>query len=288
MTPQDFGLSIIASWIANKISKNKKNENEDNSKLKEILFENKEKKEETETERLSKRFQKLFELMNQNRGQYNEFTIPKVSELLGLEKRSILENIVNGTDEPSFKFIKEFCEKFRISYKWLNEGKGEPFAFTYDYFSPMSYLDDIIKLNPEKIYFIQNKSKVAETFIMLGFSDWYYMVGTKTWHISNYVGASGQSQIYDLYRLIVALKENMFYTKCHGLKLDKEEFYDILLGRKFPGSCLNGKMGRRGDNPWWDDFTDVTNHYPISINYEGMHGKSFIDAQNIVKYKLNL
>ena len=38
MTPQDFGLSIIASWIANKISKNKKNENEDNSKLKEILF----------------------------------------------------------------------------------------------------------------------------------------------------------------------------------------------------------------------------------------------------------
>lgn len=287
MTAPDFGLSIIASWIANKIgenSKNKQNLIEETLEIKDIPVENK--IEETEVEKLSKRFQKLLELMNENRGYYHEFTIMKISELLGLEKRSIFENIVKGKDEPSFEFIKDFCNKFRINYDWLNEGKGEPFYTLYHNFSPLDYLDDIIKLNPEKIYFIQNKSEVAETFIMLGFSDWYYMVGTMTWHISNHVGASGQGQIYDLYRLIKSLKENMFYTKCHGLKLEKEEFYNILLGRKFPGSCLIGEMGRRGYSYWWDDFTDITHYYPISDGYESMYGKSFIDAQNIVKFQI--
>lgn len=289
MTPPDFGLSIIASWIANKIGENSKNNKNINNKeleLKETSYIIKVQQEESEVEKLSKRFRKLFELMNENRGQYNEFTIVKVSELLGLKKRSILDDIVKGKEEPSFEFIKNFCKKFRVNYDWLNEGKGEPFYSSYCSYSPMNYFDDIMKLNPEKIYFIQNKSEVAETFIMLGFSDWYYMVGTKTWHISNYVGAGGQGQIYDLYRLIKALKENMFYTKCHGLKLEKEEFYDILLGKRFPGSCLIGDMGRRGDNPWWDDFTDVTHYYPISDNYENMYGKSFIDAQNIIKSQI--
>ncbi len=286
MTPQDFGLSIIASWIANKIGK-KENKNivlhEEIEQTNEMVSPIKEVVEETEVIKLSKRFQYIFDLMNENKTQYNEFTIAKVSEILGLDRRSILENILKGKDEPTFQFIKDFCEKFRISYVWLNEGKGYPFGISYNYFSPKDYLADIIELNPEKIYFIQNKSEVAETFIMLGFSDWYYMVGTKTWHISSHVGGSGRGQIYDFYFLVKSLKENMFYTKCHGIKLDSNEFYNVLMGKVFPGSCLVGDNGRRGDNPWWDDFTDIEHYYPISDSYEEMHGKSFIDAQNIVK-----
>jgi len=290
MTPLDFELSIIASWIANKIDKyfahknnpiKVNNQNKSNNEIVES-----QKQEETEVLKLSKRFQKLLKLMNENRGEYNKFTIAKLSEILNLDRRSILDNIISGRKEPTFEFIKNFCKTFRINYDWLNEGKGYPFYIEYNYFSPMDYLTDIIKLNPERIYFIQNKSETAETFIMLGFSEWYYMVGTITWHISNNVGASGQSQIYDLYRLIKELKENMFSSKCMGLKLESKEFYNILYGKSFPGSCLIGEMGRRGNNPWWDDFTDITHYYPIADRYEEMHGKSFIDAQNIVKLQI--
>lgn len=281
MTLQDFGLSIIASWIADKINKNSTNNNikkfpKQNYPMENVTLE------ETEVEKLSKRFKTIIELMNQKRNECDKFTIAKISEILGLEKRSILENIVNGKNEPSFEFIKNFCDKFRVNYSWLNEGKGEPFNISHDYYNPFDYLDDIIRMNPKKIYFIQEKSEVAVTFIMLEFSDWYYMVGTKTWHISSHVGASGRGQIYGLYCLIKALKENMFYAKCHGLILPVEEFSDILYGKKFPGSCLIG----RNNNPWWDDFTDIAHYCPIASEYEKWYGKSFIDAQKIVKYQI--
>lgn len=289
MTVPDFGLSIIASWIANKVdthfNKNKELETEIINNTQDDLKEIKP-IEETEVMKLSKRFQKIISLMNDKQGQYSEFTIAKLSEILNLEKRSILDDIVSGRKEPTFEFIKNFCKTFRINYEWLNENKGYPFSIDYNHNSPMDYLKDIVELNPERIYFIQKESDVAETFIMLGFSDWYYMVGTKYWHLSNHVGAGGQSQIYDLYRLIRALKENMFLSKCMGLKLESDEFNNIFYGKVFPGSCLIGEMGRRGDNPWWDDFTDIEHYYPISDRYEEMHGKSFIDAQNIVKNQI--
>jgi len=253
MTQLDFGLSIIASWIANKIDNyfnNKNNhveitENNDRPKVIEPEETN-----EIEVLKLSKRFQKLLILMNENQGEYSKFTIAKLSEILNLEKRSILDNIISGREEPTFEFIKTFCKTFRINYDWLNENKGYPFNIEYYYGSPMDYLKDIIELNPERIYFIQNKSETAETFIMLGFSDWYYMVGTKYWHISNNVGAGGQ--IYDFYRLIKELKENMFSSKCMGLKLENKEFWNTLMGKSFPASCLIGEMGRRGDTLWWE------------------------------------
>jgi transcriptional regulator with XRE-family HTH domain len=286
MTSPDFGLSIIASWIANRIDQylNSKKETP-------IIVKNEEEEVtisevpplQTEVLQLSQRFQRILELMNENRGEYNKFTIAKLSELLGLNRRSDLENIFLGNEEPTFDFIKNFCKVFRINYDWLNEGKGNPFAIDYYYGSPLDYFDDIIKLNPERIFFIQKKSDVAETFIMLGFSDWYYIVCTKYWHISNHVGAGGQSQIYDFYLLIKKLKENLFSSKCFGLKLESEEFNNILYGKSFPGSCLIGDMGLRTNHPWWDDFTDIEHYYPISDQYEEMHGKSFIDAQNIVK-----
>ena len=293
MTSPDFGLSIIASWIASRIDSyfnNKNNQIEINNELEKDIVKSEitEQKEQEETEvlKLLKRFKELLLLMNENQGEHNKFTVAKLSEILNLEKRSILDNIIAGREEPTFEFIKSFCKTFRINYDWLIESKGYPFNIEYNYFSPMDYLKDIIELNPERIYFIQNKSETAETFIMLGFSEWYYMAGTKTWHISNNVGGSGQGQIYDLYKLIKELKENMFSSKCKGLKLESKEFYNILCGRSFPGSCLIGEMGWRGDNPWWDDFTDITHYYPITDRYEEMHGKSFIDAQNIVKYQI--
>lgn len=127
--------------------------------------------------------------------------------------------------------------------------QGEPFNISYDYYDPIDYLDDIIRMSPKKIYFIQEKSEVAVTFIMLEFSDWYYMVGTKTWYISSHVGAGGRGQIY---------------------------------GKKFPGSCSIG----RNNNPWWDDFTDIAHYCSIASEYEKWYGKSFIDAQKIVKYQI--
>ena len=189
--------------------------------------------------------------------------------------------IAYGREEPTFEFLKLFCKTFRINYNWINEDKGYPFDIKYDYESPIDYLKDIKKLNPEKIYFIQNKSKTAETFIMLKFSDWYYMVGTKSWHMSNNVGATGKREIYDFYQLIKKLKDSKFSLKCQGIKLENREFYNILMGKSFPASCLTIE-----NNNWWNDFTDITHYYPISDKYQEMYGKSFIEAQNIVKSEI--
>ncbi|KJZ03163.1 hypothetical protein [Pseudoalteromonas piscicida] len=64
-------------------------------------------KEETEVEKVAKRFRKTLDLMNEGRN-YSEFTIPLLAQIMKLHKISELENVFTGKEEPSFEFIDHF------------------------------------------------------------------------------------------------------------------------------------------------------------------------------------
>lgn len=243
------------------------------------------KKERTETEvdKISKRFRKTLKLMNEGRSHY-PFTISKLAQLMKLHKVSELENVFIGKREPTFQFINDFCETFGVNKKWLIEGKEHPFSnddqTKYD---PLFYFEEIEKINPQGIYFIRANTETAQTFILLKISKWKFKIFHRTWHISDHVGAGGQGQLLSFYKLIKKLDKKGYYSKCGGFTLDNNDFDALYFGDEFPGKYID--LGRSED-PWWDDLTDINHKYVIAENYEQWYGKSFIKAQEIIKWKL--
>lgn len=244
----------------------------------------KEIKEDTEVEKVAKRFKETLDLMNGGRD-YSKFTIPQLAQIMKLHKISELENVFTGREEPTFDFIEHYSNTFGINKQWLIEGKGSPYSNEFRTHSdPMGYLSEITELNPEGIYFIRENTDTAAVFILLKLTKWKYVIFDRTWHISDKVGAGGQRQLYSFYKLVKELRDNLhLYTKCWGLTLDKKEFSALLNGNVFPGSHFDIGFS---EDPWWDDLTDINHSYPIAENYEKWHGKSFIKAQEIIKWQL--
>ncbi|WP_312376244.1 hypothetical protein [Stutzerimonas nitrititolerans] len=242
-------------------------------------------KELTEVEKVAERFRTILELMNEGRS-YSQFTIPQLAQIMKLHKISELENVFTGRTEPSFTFIEDFCKTFGVCKEWLIEGKGAPYSSdTPSKSDPMDYLSLIEEANPENIYFVRENSDTAPAFILLKVSKWKYLILRRTWHISDAVGAGGQRQLYSFYSLIKELRnKRRLHTSCWGLTLSKDEFNSLLCGQKFPGKYTDAGFS---EDPWWDDLTDINHKYPIAENYEQWHGKSFIKAQEIIKWYMS-
>ncbi len=237
----------------------------------------------TEEEKLTSRFCTVLELMNEGRGNA-KFTLPQLAQVMGLEKISDLENVMTGKVEPNFAFIEHFCECFGVNPRWLKEGVASPFSNDDSTKGdPLWYLDEIKALNPQGIFFIREKSDSAPAFILLKLSDFKYKILRRSWHISGDVGAGGQSQLVGFYKLIKKLCRGMdFGSRCGGLILEHHEFEALRTGQIFPGKYIL----HRHENPWWDDLIDIHHKYPIAENYRHWYGQSFIDAQDIIKWKL--
>ncbi len=238
---------------------------------------------ESEVASIVKRFNQVLALMNTKRT-YGKYTIASLAQLMKLDSVSELESVFLGSREPSFEFIDHFCACFGVNREWLIEGKSSPFSNSEEtHFDPLEYLDEIENMKPERIYFIRSESPVGEVFILLKLADWRYRILSQVWHISDHVGAGGQSQIFGMYKLILALRDSHYGLSCGGRILTENEFRSLLSGNKFPGSIIDFP---NQENSWWDDFTDVHHKYPISSNYESCYGRGFIDAQVIVRWKL--
>jgi hypothetical protein len=237
----------------------------------------------SEVELVASRFRQTLELMNENNS-YSPYTIAKLAQLMKLHKIGELERVFNAKEEPSFEFIEHFCSTFGVNKDWLIHGQGYPYDNPEQTnFDPLEYYPEIVKENPNRIYFIMNKSDIGEVFILLELTDYKYKILQRTWHVSSHVGGGGRSQIYGLYKLIRKLKETRYDMKCGGRILEPTIFDNLLLGKVFPDSVLSRPSH---ENPWWDDFTDVYGKYPISTNYESWYGKGFSYAQSVVRDKI--
>lgn len=277
--------TFVLSTLFRRESQNKKVDSTDTPPISTQITPNiKEIKEDTEVEKVAKRFKETLDLMNEGRD-YSKFTISQLAQIMKLHKISELENVFTGREEATFEFIEHYSNTFGINKKWLIEGKGSPYSSQLrTYSDPLGYLPEIAELNPQGIYFIRENTETAASFILLKLTKWKYLIFDRTWHISDKVGAGGQRQLYSFYKLIKELRDNQhLYTKCWGLTLDKREFSALLNGNVFPGAHFDIGFS---EDPWWDDLTDINHSYPIAENYEKWYGKSFIRAQEIIKWQL--
>ena len=239
--------------------------------------------EETEVEKISRRFRTVLDLMNEDR--YGpKFNVPQLADIMKLDKVSKLENIFIGKKEPALQFMDRFCDAFGVNKTWLLEGKRSPFSNDYHpEAEPLLCFEDIQHFEPQYIYFIRENTDTAPAFIVLQLSDWKYKILHRTWHISDHVGAGGEAALLSFYYLVNKLRDEGCYSKCRGRTLEKDDFRALLHGKKFPGKFT--ETTGPGAH-WWDDLTDIDHRYPIAVHYPGMYGDSYIKAQGIIKQKL--
>lgn len=211
----------------------------------------------------------------------DQYTIPRLAKIMGFSSTGELECYFKGEKEPDFAFLEKFSDVFGINYDWLSEGRGKPFVTDGEHY-PESCYSYIENLNPEKIYFIRSDAKEGFTGIILQINDYKYKIVDGRWHISSYVGAGGQMQIYSMYKLIEKLRENGYHNKCFGKILKDKDFSLLFSGGVIPNLILK----KYPLSYWWDDFTDIKHRYIISKNYEFCYGAEFIKAQMIVRYEL--
>lgn len=237
----------------------------------------------SEVASIVKRFNQVLDLLNENRT-YGKYTIAGLAQLMKLHSVGELECVFIGTQEPSFEFIDHFCTTFGVNRNWLIEGKEAPFReHERTHYDPLSYFAEIEARSPTRIYFIRSASEVGEVFLLLQLSDCKYKIISRVWHISGHVGAGGQSQIFGMYQLILALQKSRLIGLCGGRILAEDKFNKLLSGNVFPGSIIEFPAQ---ENSWWDDFVDVHHRYPISSRYESLYGNGFMVAQSIVRWKL--
>lgn len=237
---------------------------------------------------VSNRLYKILALVNQNRN--IKATISEIAEFCEYEKTSDLEKYFLGLEEPRTEEKEKICIYLGVNPQWLKHGKGEPFKSQepnelYD----INYLDLIKKKSPKKIIFIRSKAEDGATCIVLQLDDFKYIYLPKTWHISGEVGSTGRDQVYSFYKLIKAIqnyKETNYEFQCVsivGNHAKKQDFDDLTNGRVYPGSMIE----RYNDN-WWDDLTDIDHSWHYAPSYEKKYGKGFIEAQEIIRYKISV
>ena len=182
--------------------------------------------------------------------------------------------------------IEHICDCLGVNPEWLKHGKGEPFASQEEYQPNAFDYKDIIKAkSPKEIIFIRSRSLYGQATILLKINKYKYICLPKIWKISGGVGDKGQGQILSFYKLVKYLQKikdrDFTCFSMQGIHLKKEVFNDLICGRIYPGSIITSY-----NDTWWDDLTDIHHSWAYASSYEEMHGKNFIDAQNIIKYKL--
>jgi transcriptional regulator with XRE-family HTH domain len=231
----------------------------------------------SESQLTALRLKRAVELMNATIG-YTFITIPKIAELLSLPRVSQFENVVMGKEEASIDLLERFSSFFGVNYDWLLEGKGEPFNNSLrGIHDPFDLMDWLQNNSYEQIFFVRSKSSFSEYGIVIKLNDYKYVTVDRWWALGAHKGV-GAYQVYSLYQLICELKLNK--GRCSSFDFEEELFWQLLNGKHYPGTYLSPM---KSNSFWWDDFTDISHHYPCASGYLEGYGTSFISGQKVVR-----
>lgn len=210
--------------------------------------------------------------------------IEKLSALLGFDSTNYLMKFFNTEKEPPFELMELIAEKLGLSENWLKYSQGNPFDYKTIY--AFYYMDIISFLKENKdldIIFLVSDEVDSRVLIYVRYSLYKYQRFRIIYPIHPNVGATGQSQIFDFYKLCKELVNSDFYTRINAYKLRVEIFDAILLGKYFPGCYFKEK---ERITYFWEDLLDFNYKYFNKDKYEELYTKKFTDVQNIILNRL--
>lgn len=235
------------------------------------------------THATSLRMRQVVDLMNV--GRRDPWTVAHFAERLKLERPGELEQILDGTVEPTFEVLEAFSKLTGANAGWLKFGTQQPFSSEeWNDLYPDACLARIRELAPKQTFMVRCKDAAGRSGFLLRLDDLKFVVLRRTWHISSEVGGTGQGQLLSFYHAMKTLSTGSTRDYGHpcGQILDEPTFDRLLAGTIYPGSAIQAN----NNNLWWDDFTDIEHKNYGAEHYEARYGPEFLAAQKIVCWRL--
>lgn len=182
------------------------------------------------------------------------------AELMGFSHADDVERWFAGEGEPSFQELYGIADLVGCNRDWLVHGEGHPFSSQYARIpeSPKQgvewLLDGSSGTQPE-LHLIRNMSKDGEFALVKRFSEWRAQTIRTPYHISESIGAGGESSLASLFLIWERLYKH--WTKSNllveGHLLDESQFSALLGGKRHPLNVI--PQGEK--SCWWEDIWDV-------------------------------
>lgn len=190
-------------------------------------------------------------------------TPSRLAEALGWSYADNVERWFAGEVEPSFSELSEIAELVGCHKDWLVHGEGSPYSAAYtripeDAFAGPDWLlaPSELGLKP-RLYLVRCRSESGEFAFVKTFSAWNAQTYTTPYHISDVIGAGGESSLAWLSLVLEGLYKqwtgaNGGEVYITGYLVSNESFTSLLAGKRHPMNILQDEE----KSHWWEDFWD--------------------------------
>lgn len=186
-----------------------------------------------------------------------------IAQAIGEDYAEGVENWFTGEIEPSFKQLDAIAAYLGGASEWLKHGDRQMFSVESERIpeDPAEGTTWLLDLGEaEKVTYLHLVREADETgslLIVKQYGDWRCKTYTTPYHVSEEIGAGGESSLACLSVVLELLYKH--YVKAGGLTiksylLPKEKFRILCEGQTHPLMILREGAG---EAPWWEDFWDV-------------------------------
>jgi antitoxin FitA len=193
----------------------------------------------------------------------------RIAEALGWTHAEALESWVSGESEPSFSELRAVAEVVGCSADWLAHGEGQPFPSQYaripeDSDAGAKWLLQPVAEGgprPSDVLLIRSDTKEGELAIVKRFSAWKAQVYRTPYHVSEVIGAGGETSLAWLTLVLERLSKR--WTRDSTLTVEsyllgEDVFRALLEGKRHPFNVL--RSSRAVATCWWEDIWDETQY----------------------------
>ncbi|HGM8160017.1 TPA: hypothetical protein ACKQEN_004805 [Pseudomonas aeruginosa] len=190
-------------------------------------------------------------------------TPSRLAEALGWTHAGNVERWFAGEEEPSLTELAQIADLLGCKKDWLLHGEGSPYSSVYTRIPEDAFLGPDWLLTPSetgeapKIHLIRNKSESGEFAFVKSFSDWNSQTFSTPYHVSEVIGAGGESSLASLSLVLQGLYKRWTGNGgssvfIEGYLVSESAYSSLLAGKRHPMNILRHEE----KSCWWEDFWD--------------------------------
>ena len=182
----------------------------------------------------------------------------RIAKNMGNNYAEPMENFFMGLEEPSFSQLENIAEYLNINSDWLLFGEGSIFSISYSRVPTpeqdgVNWLTDKnLNNNLTHLYFLRQDSEAGELIIIKQYGNWHCTVFKTPYHISEVIGATGESNLIRLFSTWKLLDKQSPPPSVRSFLISPKDYQTILSGETHPLTIIN----QLTDKPWWEDIWD--------------------------------
>ncbi|ARD10040.1 hypothetical protein B7R56_20185 [Pseudomonas savastanoi pv. retacarpa] len=189
----------------------------------------------------------------------------RIAEALGWSYAEPVEGWFLGKNEPSIDELTQLSLLFGCQRDWLVHGEGKPYAAVYSRIPEEANAGAKFLLAPTDdgkiptLHLVRSMSETGQFLFIKQYSDWNVQTFSTPYHISEVIGAGGESSLAALSLVLKALYKawtggNAQNNWISGYLVEPDVFSKLLAGDTHPLNVINTV----DKSTWWEDFWDIS------------------------------